>query len=188
MKIKDIFENKNFLILLSIINVAGFIFGIYYYYEQLSITPFYLWVFVIDCPLYVLLFALILLMKLRKKTSDMLNFFTSVGLIKYGIWTGLTIFLYRDFFFSIDPVLYSVIIPLHIGMILEGTILIPFEKPDVKIAFSSALWFLFNDYMDYFIGTMPLIPKTHKNFLMLESFLSSIMIIMIIFLIKRKNR
>ena len=108
-------------LVLAIINLAGFLFGICYYWHQLSTSPFYLWIFIIDCPLYVVLFALIcFLLYEKREVSEWLRFLTAVGLIKYGLWTGIVIILYRDYFFAANPLLYALLFPLHIGMILEG--------------------------------------------------------------------
>jgi uncharacterized membrane protein YpjA len=188
MKFSGILDNRKMLIFLILVNICGFFAGIYYYYIQLSMTPAYFWIFVIDCPLYTLLMAVVLVMKLKEKRSDVLNFLTSAGLIKYGLWTGIVVFLYRDLFFAVNPVIYSLLFPLHIGMILEGIILIPHFKTSVNFFLPVLGWFLLNDYMDYFIGTVPIIPGTYIEFLTWKSFATSIVITAAIFAITNKKQ
>ena len=187
MKLKIFLESKKWLVSLFLVNLAGFIFGIYYYYYQLSITSLWSWVFIIDCPLYVLLFAVICALKLKNKSiPDGFYFLTSLGLIKYGLWTGLVIWLYSGHFFSISPILYSLLFPLHIGMILEGVVFFPHFKVKPKCALIVLFWFLLNDVLDYFFGTLPLIPETFTNLLMWESFIATLVLASLIFSLSKR--
>ncbi len=171
MNWKIFLDSGKWLVSLFLINLAGFLFGIYYYSYQLSITPFWAWIFIIDCPLYVLLFSALCLMKLKSRAvPGWLLFITSVGLVKYGLWTGLVIWLYSGHFFAVSPVLYSLLFPLHIGMILEGLVLLPHLRAKAAQTVPVLFWFLLNDFLDYFAGTLPLIPETFVTSLMWESF------------------
>ncbi len=170
-------ESRKWLVSLFLINLAGFLFGIYYYSYQLSITSPLTWIFIIDCPLYVLLFSVLCLMKLKSKTiPTWLLFLTSVGLVKYGLWTGLVIWLYSAHFFSISPAMYSILFPLHIGMILEGIVLLPHFRARAVHVLPVFFWFLLNDFLDYFASTLPLIPDTFHTFLLWESLAVSILL------------
>lgn len=141
--------------ILILINFTGALFGFYYYNQQLSETPFLLWVFVMDSPLYVFLFAFVLSEYiLRKSVNSTLAGLASFGLIKVGFWTVFVI-LYVPFFLSYSAIYYLILLFLHIGMILESFILlrlIDFKKLHIVPV---VLWFLLSDFMDYFMGLVP---------------------------------
>lgn len=186
--LKLFLTSRKWLASLFAVNLVGFMIGLSYYTYQLSVTPGWLWVFVIDCPLYVLLFGIICLRRLKNlEIPSWLHYLTSVGLIKYGFWTGLVIWLHFDYFFGFAPLVYALLFPLHIGMILEGIALIPWIKNNPWHIPPVLGWFLLNDWLDYFQGTLPLIPETHHTFLMWESILATLILTGAIYLITRKG-
>lgn len=165
---------------LAVINFIGFFYGIYYYSYQLSITPAHLWIFTIDSPLPVLLFAAVCaLLYLRKSPPQWLILFAFFGLVKYGVWTDIVIFLFRDYFFAIDALTYSMNVPLHFGMILEGLLLVRLLKPRISNIIFVGGFYLVNDCLDYFLGNVALIPEGYHTFLMIESFAMTITLVMI---------
>lgn len=151
---------NRFVLILLLINLIGFVFGIYYYTFQLQHTPWYLWLLVIDCPLFVLLFIIAYAAR-----SDLFRFFTSVGLFKYGLWTVFVILILYPLFIEWDPVLYPLILVLHIGMMLESFILLPREFRLSNLLVIPA--FILFDLADNFFGTMPLLPTTALNQMLL---------------------
>lgn len=158
---------------LIIINIIGTIYGIYYYIPQLSSTPIWFWLLVVDCPLFTFLFALSLLLDIK---SEFFNFFTSVGLIKYGFWTVFTVWLMFEQFMKVDPIIYPILIFLHIGMTFEFIFLLSKLKIS-KLNFLTIPIFLINDYSDYFLGTHPWLPSTSWLSLLTQvSFVSSLLI------------
>jgi uncharacterized membrane protein YpjA len=179
-------QSRGLLALLVAVNLAGFLFGICYYWLQLSVTPAWMWVFVIDCPLYVLLFAAIAWgFRSSRHVPRMLIYLTSIGLIKYGLWTGIVVWLHQSHFFSAAPLLYAALFPLHIGMVLEGIALLPWFKAKAAEMVPVLAWFLLNDYMDYVVGTAPMIPQTHMGLLMKESILATLILAVGLYLINR---
>lgn len=198
-------DSRKWLWTLLLVNVTGFLFGIWYYLPQLSQSNPLLWLFIIDCPLYVLLFAAICGLRLKGNDLDQrsksnapsvpgwLYYLTSVGLVKYGFWTGLVVFLYWNVLFSAAPVLYSILFPLHIGMMLEGIILIPRTGKIQEGAWKRKLlepllvcvWFLLNDWLDYFMGTVTAVPPAHLGLLMWESLAATLILTIGIFLSRR---
>lgn len=161
-----------------VINVIGFFYGIYYYSYQLSFTPAYLWIFTIDSPLPVLLFAgICAFLYFRKIPPQWLVLFSFFGLIKYGVWTNIVIFLFRDYFFAIDALTYSMNVPLHLLMIFGGFILIRFLKPRISDIIFVGGFYLVNDYLDYFMGNVTLVPEGYHTFLMIESFAMTFLLI-----------
>lgn len=135
-------------------------------------------IFVPDCPLYTLLLTAVLILHKVHKKNTILSTITYIGLIKYGFWTILTVLLYRDQFFTQDPLLYSILFVLHIGMIIESSLIPDISKFTKKALMIALTWFLVNDIMDYFGGTLPYIPNTtYFNLLAIESFLMTIILV-----------
>jgi uncharacterized membrane protein YpjA len=173
---EKVFSNRKLLLLLVIFNALGFFAGMYSYYPQLSETPSYLWLVVLDCPIAVLLFAFVCaLLCLRTEVPNAFKFFTSAYVIKYGIWTVITLILYWNYYVA-NETLGILTLVLHVGMVAEGIILIPRIRPDKYNGAIILALLLLNDFFDYFLGTHPVIPPEHVAFLMYESFVSSILI------------
>ena len=180
-----VFSNRKLLLLLVIVNLLGFLAGMSVYYPQMTETSPYLWIIVVDCPLAVLLFAIVCsLICLKVKIPNILEFLTSVYLIKFGIWTMLTIALYWNYY-SAYEFLGILTFILHAGMVLEGIILIPRISPNKYNTVILLALLLLNDYFDYFLGTYPVVPPEYLGFLMTESFISTVLIIPSIFLYKK---
>lgn len=160
MKLRGILENTPLLVAIIIINVAGTLIGFYYYWDQLvSSSPVY-WIFIPDCPLYTMLAAAILAVYVSKRrSSDLVNFITAIGLAKYGTWTVFVILAFAGFYFSIDSSFYSLLVLLHVAMAVEfilPVMLIRQLRP--RFVAVALIWFFANDYADYFLGTHPPIP------------------------------
>ena len=172
---------------LAAMNFIGFLYGFYYYTYQLSITPAYLWIFTIDSPLPVLMLsAICAILFVRKTPPQWLILFAFFGLIKYGIWTDIVLFLFRDYFFSINAVIYGLNFPLHFIMILEALLLTRLLKPKISDIVFVGGFYLVNDYLDYFLGNVTLIPAGHHTFLMIESFAMTLLLIFFSWNISKK--
>lgn len=183
-------EDKFLLYVLILVNIAGTLFGFWYYRFQLPATPIYKVIFVPDCPLYALMFAILLTAYIfYEKKSGVLAVVTFVGLIKYGFWTVLVVALYREYYFASDPLLYSVLFILHVGMILEAFIIPHIFKFTKWTLFFALGWFLLNDVMDYFFGTAPYLPDvSFFGFLTVESFMATVLLVIYeIRFIRRKS-
>lgn len=180
---KIILNNKKLILALAIINFVGFLYGIYYYWHQLNATPFYLWIFTLDSPLAVLLFVLVsYFLYYDKKIPQWLLLLAIAGLVKYGLWTALVIVLFWDYFFAASPVIYSINFPLHIGMVLEAMVLIARLRPRMSDLAVVLLFFLINDILDYFFGTLPLLPSNmYNNYLLAESIFMTAMLPLILY-------
>ena len=183
-----IFANKKLVLLLLIINVIGFFYGLYYYQAQIEETPAYLWIFTLDSPIPVLLFAAICVFLYRKKEApQLLLIFAIIGLIKSGLWTDIVLILEWNYFFGFSPLITAMNLPLHAGMILEGIVLMTLLKKEkiIRNLSIAVAFFLVNDYLDYFFGTVTSIPGRYKGLLAYEAFLSTVLIIAAIYAYKK---
>lgn len=144
--------DRRLLAAIILINIAGSLFGLYYYWDQLMMTPWYLWLAVPDCPLYTFFMIFALLLVLLKKPSNTLNAITAVGLSMYGIWTCIVLLYFREIYFDpADALMSAGLWTSHFGMALEGFLLLPYLARIRPIAWTvTALWFLALDSVDYF--------------------------------------
>ena len=158
--IHRIVENTPLLATIILINLAGALIGLFYYWDQiLSSSPF-IWLFIPDCPLYVMLAAVVLALYVTtKRRSDLINFITAVGLVKYGTWTVFIVLGFSAFYFAIDSRLYSAIAVMHCAMALEFVLPL-FLIRQIKRGFVAIalLWFFVGDFADYFFAAHPPVP------------------------------
>ncbi len=161
--------------LLLLINFGAVLVGYMYYQDQLAATPFYLWIFVPDCPFYVLLFLLSFSGLVKSETF---NFVVSIGLVKYALWTMFVLLFYSGTFFSPAYASQSYFLFFaHIGMALQCLLLLP-KKVDIRMLGIALAWFLLNDFMDYFIGVYPYLPQGAEQLrvVMLLTFAASLVL------------
>lgn len=138
--------------------LISFYFGYVTYDSMFPDFEPWLWVFIPDCPLYVFLLLLIVLFDIK---NDFVRFLVGVGLMKYGLWTLMIFALYPDVFFS-GPYLIStsILVIGHLLMAASSFIIVP-KKISLGMIVAVLAWFFANDYVDYWIGTMPIFPDTH---------------------------
>jgi uncharacterized membrane protein YpjA len=150
--IDGINADRRLLIIILLINVAGSLFGLYYYWDQLMMTPWYLWLAVPDCPLYTFFMIFALLFIILGKPSDTLNTVTAVGLTMYGAWTVIVLLYFGEIYFNPpNALMSSALWTSHAGMGLEGLLLLPYLTRVKPISWAiTAVWFLVLDSVDYF--------------------------------------
>jgi uncharacterized membrane protein YpjA len=175
-----IFSDRRILAFLVAANLVGFFTGIYYYWDQLADSHPLLWAAILDSPVSVLLFAAVcILFYLGKKPPEAFKFLASAYVTKYGVWTMLTLWLYRSSYAVFDEQLTGMInFFLHLGMVVQGVMLVPKIKPEIKGALTVLFLCLANDVSDYLFGTVTRIPPDHLGFLMAESFAASVLIVL----------
>jgi len=162
VRLRNLVENTPLMIAIIVINIAGSVVGLFYYWDQLvSASPF-AWVFIPDCPLYTMLVAVVLAVYAStKRSSDLINFITAVGLAKYGTWTVVVVLGFSAFYFSIDSSLYTVLVLMHIAMAAEFILpLLLIRQLKFRVPAVALVWFLANDFADYFLGTHPPVPTS----------------------------
>lgn len=106
------------LLLLIAANILGVAIGLFVYSPQIFAAHPLFWVFIPDCPLYVLLAALFYLKVLK---NEFVRYITTIGLVKYGIWTISILFYYSGYF--LDGWFGWLLVLEHIGMTLQFVLL-----------------------------------------------------------------
>ncbi len=157
-------------------NLLGAAYGILgFYLQQLLSTNVLLWVFVPDCPLYALTFAIAIMLIKEGKRYDWFYFIALVGALKYGFWTVFVLARYSEFYFAPEvSLVYFTLFIAHIGLFLEAfTLLGKIKMRDWFLPLALG-WFLLNDFADYFLGTHPPLPIYGLGFMLLASVVMSI--------------
>ncbi|MDI6897616.1 DUF1405 domain-containing protein [Methanocella conradii] len=151
-----VYGDRRLLALVMLINVAGSAFGLYYYRDQLMMTPWYYWLFVPDCPLYTFFMIFALLFIMMGKRFDTFNTITAVGLAMYGTWTMLVLIYFGEAFFAPENALMSSALWIsHLGMALESIFLLPYiKKARIASWLIAGAWLLLQGFMDYFVPFM----------------------------------
>jgi uncharacterized membrane protein YpjA len=152
-RIYPLLANQSVLKLLLIVNIAGTIYGFYWYGDQLKETPAIFIPFVPDSPTASLFFVFVLLAFLLKKNWPLLEALAIVTLFKYGIWAVvMNILVY--FVQGLDWQGYMLIFS-HFAMAVEGLLYAPFYRIKWSHLIVAAIWTLHNDIIDYVFFMMP---------------------------------
>ncbi|MFA5357562.1 MAG: DUF1405 domain-containing protein [archaeon] len=187
---KKIFENKKFLILLALINFAAGIYSFSYYAPQLSEINPLLWFFTADCPIYSIIFGIVLLIwafgaqnknRLFKKIFPFILIISLVANLKYGFWT-IAVFLISGMTFG-----YEIFFASHFLLMAETIVFfkkIRFEKKHLLLCLA---WFLFNDFLDYGIGIHPVFDTAYFQQIATVSIASTIVFSAIVFIFFSKK-
>jgi uncharacterized membrane protein YpjA len=148
-----VYGDKRILALIIIINIIGSAFGLYYYWDQLMMTPWYYWLFVPDCPLYTFLLVFALLFIAMGRRYDTFNTITAVGLALYGTWTMTILPYFSEVFFSpVNATMSCALWISHCGMALESVLLLPYIKKAGFVSWITAgVWFFVLAFFNYFV-------------------------------------
>jgi len=188
---QKILSNKKLLYFLILANFIGALYGfIFYYGARLLQTPLHLWIFVPDCPLFSLFMSLAFLLILLKKEASLLFFFSLVGALKYGFWTVFVLLFFNDFYFTPENTfMYAVLLIAHIFLFAEAFLLVKKIKFKFYYLIPTLLFFLLNDFSDYFLGTRPPLPQSELNFMFYFTLVLSLFFVALAFiLVKLKEK
>lgn len=145
---------------LVVINFLGFLIGtIYWYGPQMAIVSPLLWPWLVDSPLSVLGFALALPLIRREQTpaNEWLATWALFSNVKYGLWTVAFWLLWwrGPGSYTLESVTMTF---THAAMVVMGASLLLFYRPRLWQVVTVAAWFIFNDYLDYWLGIAPTVP------------------------------
>lgn len=155
MNIRVILNNRIFLILLLIVNLAGTIYGYIWYDSQLAITPIYFLPFVPDSPTASLFFTVWLLFYLFYVRVPYIEALAVTSLFKYGVWAVVMNILTL----IVDGTLPwqgYMLIASHAAMAIQGLLYIPNYQFKLKHLTVAGIFLLHNEIIDYVFGMMPI--------------------------------
>lgn len=146
--------NRSILLLLFLVNIAGTVYGYYWYGWQLADTPAIFLPFVPDSPTASLFFVFVLLGFLLKKNWPLLEALAIVTLFKYGVWAVVMNILVYFVQGQLDFVGYMLIFS-HFAMAVQGVLYAPFYRMKLWHLVVAAIWTLHNDVIDYVFFMLP---------------------------------
>ncbi len=155
MDLKYILVQRQFLILLFIINLLGTIYGYIWYQSQLMQTPTIFLPFVPDSPTASLFFTIFLLFFIFGKNVPYIEALAITSLFKYGIWAVVM----NIFTMIVDGSIGWqgwMLIASHAGMAIQGILYAPYYKIELRHLTVAAIVIIHNDIIDYVFGMMPI--------------------------------
>lgn len=152
--IYPLLANRSFLWLLLFVNIAGTLYGYYWYGWQLAETPAIFLPFVPDSPTASLFFVFVLIAFLFKKNWPWVEALAVVTLFKYGIWAVVMNILVYFVQGELDPAGYMLMVS-HFAMAVEGLLYAPFYRFKLRHLMAAAIWVLHDVVIDYVFFMMP---------------------------------
>lgn len=151
---KQLLQDRTFLVILWMINLAGTIYGYMWYETQLSTTPAKFLIFVPDSPTASLFFTIFLTFYIFRKHVPYIEALAIVTLFKYGTWAVvmnlLTLIMDGDISWQ-----GYMLIASHGAMAIQGLLYVPFYRFKRRHLVVAAIWTLHNDVIDYVFDMMP---------------------------------
>ncbi|MBS3900850.1 MAG: DUF1405 domain-containing protein [Dethiobacter sp.] len=149
-----------FFYLLLAVNFFGSLYGFWWYRHQFMETNFLFWPFVPNSPLAVLYFFIALLFFQRGKRSVFWEGLAYFGLIKHGLWTVAIISTY--YLAGRTHPENILLWAGHLAMALQAVLFwlyygLPLTYP---LAAAIAVWYLFDDFLDYVVGIHPYVDTS----------------------------
>jgi len=147
---------------------AGVLMGFDFYWQQLVDTPWYLWPVVPDCPLFMLLGMVALVITTTTRRSPTFDLVVAVGLIKFAVWTWMVVLIHPDQYLDgTNDTYWYALLALHAGQALMAfPIIIDAELPNragIVIATAIALLFDLFDYAGDSIGLENTVPISTRG-------------------------
>ena len=150
--------------LIVAVNLAGTVFGFWYYRFQFATTPAVAWPVVPDSPVATLFIALSLAAWRLDLDVPWLHALAFFGCIKLGLWTPY-VQLFVNGQGSVPTWLYQFLVWSHLAMALEAFLIHRYADFPVRAVAVAVAWYGFNDVVDYFA---PLAGDYHHTLLRAE--------------------
>ncbi|WP_101294594.1 DUF1405 domain-containing protein [Halegenticoccus soli] len=148
------------------INLAGTAFGFWYYRFQFADTPAIMWPFVPDSPVATLFIALSLALWKLGRNNEYVNALAFFGCWKLGLWTPYVLTVFAGAFLETTwAPMYAFLYLSHLAMAVEAFLIHRYSDFPVGAVFVAALWYGFNDLVDYFV---PIVGDPHHTYLPLS--------------------
>lgn len=150
----NLLQRKSILFFLALANGLGSLYGYYWYQQQLSDAPWYLWPVIPDSPLSATLFSIFLFIRLKQRNIPWLFLMANLMMIKYGIWA---VIINLDVYISGNTFTWE---NLHLSishaiMAIQGLLFFRQIKYGHVDYWLSASWLILNDFCDYVLNTHP---------------------------------
>ncbi|WP_294745716.1 DUF1405 domain-containing protein [uncultured Exiguobacterium sp.] len=164
--ILTLLRHKAVLWVVGLINLAGTLYGYYWYEPQLATSKWYYYPFIPDSPTASLFFTIIVFLWIFGRRSRLFEALAFVTLIKYGVWAVIMNALMLNQLGTEDSFLTAMALMLmvsHGAMAFQALLYSPLMTFRVKELVLVAIWVIHNDVVDYVLGQWPRYPALAEH-------------------------
>ncbi|WP_394679287.1 DUF1405 domain-containing protein [uncultured Exiguobacterium sp.] len=164
--ILTLLRHKAVLWVVGLINLAGTLYGYYWYEPQLATSKWYYYPFIPDSPTASLFFTIIVFLWIFGRRSRLFEALAFVTLIKYGVWAVIMNALMLNQLGTEDLFLTAMALMLmvsHGAMAFQALLYSPLMTFRVKELVLVAIWVIHNDVVDYVLGQWPRYPALAEH-------------------------
>lgn len=164
--ILTLLRHKAVLWIVGLINLAGTLYGYYWYEPQLATSKWYYYPFIPDSPTASLFFTIIVFLWIFERRSRLFEALAFVTLIKYGVWAVAMNALMLNQLGTENPFLTAMALMLmvsHGAMAFQALLYSPLMTFRVKELVLVAIWVIHNDVVDYVLGQWPRYPALAEH-------------------------
>ncbi|WP_312911259.1 DUF1405 domain-containing protein [Natronosalvus caseinilyticus] len=147
------------------INLAGTVFGFWYYQAQLLSTSPVMWPFVPDSPLATLAIALAIAAWKLGHEQPWLTAIAFFGNIILGLWTPYTLLAFWNAYSYLDPLMFHFLFWSHLAMVVQAFVLHRISDFPVWAVAVALAYYGVNLVLDYFV---PVVGDLHHTAIPLE--------------------
>lgn len=159
-------RHKAVLWIVGLINLAGTLYGYYWYEPQLATSKWYFYPFIPDSPTASLFFTIIVFLWIFGRRSRLFEALAFVTLIKYGVWAVVMNALMLNELGTSNAYLTTMALMLmvsHGAMAFQALLFSPLMTFRVKELVLVAIWGVHNDVVDYVLGQWPRYPALAEH-------------------------
>lgn len=159
-------RHKAVLWIVGLINLAGTLYGYYWYEPQLATSKWYFYLFIPDSPTASLFFTIIVFLWIFGRRSRLFEALAFVTLIKYGVWAVVMNALMLNELGTSNAYLTTMALMLmvsHGAMAFQALLFSPLMTFRVKELVLVAIWVVHNDVVDYVLGQWPRYPALAEH-------------------------
>ncbi|WP_290751211.1 DUF1405 domain-containing protein [Exiguobacterium sp. UBA3968] len=159
-------RHKAVLWIVGLINLAGTLYGYYWYEPQLATSKWYFYPFIPDSPTASLFFTIIVFLWIFGRRSHLFEALAFVTLIKYGVWAVVMNALMLNELGTSNAYLTTMALMLmvsHGAMAFQALLFSPLMTFRIKELVLVAIWVVHNDVVDYVLGQWPRYPALAEH-------------------------
>lgn len=159
-------RHKAVLWIVGLINLAGTLYGYYWYEPQLATSKWYYYPFIPDSPTASLFFTIIVFLWIYGRRSRLFEALAFVTLIKYGVWAVVMNALMLNQLGTSNSYLTAMALMLmvsHGAMAFQALLYSPLMTFRPKELVLVAIWVIHNDVVDYVLGQWPRYPALAEH-------------------------
>lgn len=159
-------RHKAVLWIVGLINLAGTLYGYYWYEPQLATSKWYFYPFIPDSPTASVFFTIIVFLWIFGRRSRLFEALAFVTLIKYGVWAVVMNALMLNELGTSNAYLTTMALMLmvsHGAMAFQALLFSPLMTFRIKELVLVAIWVVHNDVVDYVLGQWPRYPALAEH-------------------------